>query len=433
MTLNNDSTLKAFVEIVGAENVRAATDDDAINGVSARAVVEPRDAEDVARVLKFANENALHVAPRGGGTKMSWGARPRAVDAIVSMRRLNRVKEHAWADMTATVEAGCPVAEFQKVLAEKGQQLALDCLFAERATVGGILATNDSGALRIRYGSLRDLLLGVEVALADGTLARAGGKVVKNVAGYDLSKLMIGAFGTLGIITSATFRLYPLAQKTRTLTFQFPNAAEANRFTLRIHDSTLTPTGVQMGIEASAKTEELDATAKETAAALVDVRFEGAAVEAQAEKLISIAGDARSVESSVNVWLAREELWRDVRSALLCKVSAPPARIAETCEALERAASKTKTSWRLVMQSIGLGATRVEADSADSFVSALDDLRAALKSFGGTFVVQSCPLEIVKRIDVWGEAGDALPLMRRLKERFDPNAILNPGRFVGGI
>src|SRR5205085_1751730 len=152
---------------------------------------------------------------------------------------LNHVIEHAAGDMTVTVEAGCTIAALQQVLAQRGQRLALDPLWPDRSTVGGVIATNDSGSLRHAFGSLRDLILGVTVAPPDGALARSGGKVVKNVAGYDLPKLMVGAFGTLGVVTSATFRLHPLPAATRTFPFVAPSARDAGRFVLAVRDSTL--------------------------------------------------------------------------------------------------------------------------------------------------------------------------------------------------
>ena len=152
------------------------------------------------------NDAGLRVAPRGGGTKLTWGNPPARVDLIVSTARLDQIIEHAWADLTVTVEAGCTMQNLQERLARHGQRLALDAMWPERATVGGVLSTNDSGALRLRFGGLRDLIIGVTLALPDGTLARSGGKVVKNVAGYDLPKLATGALGTLGVIARATFR-----------------------------------------------------------------------------------------------------------------------------------------------------------------------------------------------------------------------------------
>jgi glycolate oxidase FAD binding subunit len=171
------------------------------------------------RALKIATGAGLQVIPRGGATKMDWGNPPRSGELMLSTRRLNRVVEHAWGDMTATVEAGCTLQQLQQTLAEHGQRLALDPLWPEQATIGGILATNDSGPLRIRFGSLRDLIIGITLALPDGTLAKSGGKVVKNVAGYDLPKLATGSLGTLGIITQAIFRLHPVPRESRTLSF----------------------------------------------------------------------------------------------------------------------------------------------------------------------------------------------------------------------
>src|SRR5512146_1832754 len=205
--------------ITGPEHVRAAGPEDAIDGVQPQKIVEPGTAEQVAEVLAVASGNGLAVAPRGGGSKLAWGNPPRSLDLVLSTRRMAHVVEHAWGDMTATVEAGCTVAEFQRVLAEHGQRLALDPLWPETATIGGMLATNDSGSLRVRFGSLRDLVIGVTLALADGTLATSGGKVVKNVAGYDLPKLATGSLGTLGVITRAIFRLYPVPKEVRTHSF----------------------------------------------------------------------------------------------------------------------------------------------------------------------------------------------------------------------
>ncbi len=175
--------------------------------------VAPGNSEEVAAVLRFAQENHLAVVGYGGGTKQDWGY---AVEPalVLEMHRLNLLREHTWQDMTCTVEAGCPWSSLQSGLAQHGQYVALDPLWPERATVGGIVATNDSGALRLRYGGLRDLIIGMTVVLADGTIAHTGGKVVKNVAGYDLHKLMIGAFGTLGVITSVNFRLHAMPKCT---------------------------------------------------------------------------------------------------------------------------------------------------------------------------------------------------------------------------
>ena len=181
-------------------------------------VFEPSSETELAAALRCGDAAGLGVVPRGGGTKTGWGNPPVRADLILSTARLNRVIEHAWADLTVSVEAGCTIQNLQNALAEHGQRIAVDPLWPERATVGGILSTNDSGTLRIRYGALRDLIIGVTIALPDGTLASSGGKVVKNVAGYDLPKLATGALGTLGSHHSRHLPAASLAAHVRSFT-----------------------------------------------------------------------------------------------------------------------------------------------------------------------------------------------------------------------
>src|SRR5713226_4347463 len=241
------NTFEADVrEIVTAKYLRAATTNDAVAGVQPRLLVEPGSEQELAKVLKLANAAGLAVIPRGGGTKLEWGNRPERADVILSMARLHRVIEHAWADLTVSAEGGCTIAKLQETLAKHGQRLALDALWPELATVGGVLSTNDSGALRLRFGSLRDLVIGATLALADGTVASSGGRVVKNVAGYDLPKLVTGAFGTLGVITRAVFRLHPLPRAAKTFSFTAESFPAMQRHILAIQDSQLAHTALQI-------------------------------------------------------------------------------------------------------------------------------------------------------------------------------------------
>jgi glycolate oxidase FAD binding subunit len=407
---------------VGEEHVRAATPDDSIDGVAPRIVLEPGTPDELARALKTATEAGLHVIPRGGATKMEWGNSPRGADLILSTRRLNRVVEHAWADMTATVEAGCTFQQLQQTLAQHGQRLALDPLWQETATVGGILATNDSGPLRIRFGSLRDLLIGITLALPDGTLAKSGGKVVKNVAGYDLPKLAIGSLGTLGVITQATFRLHPLPREARTLSFRAQDYRAMRDLILSILDSTLVPTGLQVRTADSGPPE-------------IDVRFEGTAAgcEEQIAQALQRAAGATRAEPSVDVWNARAELWNGNEPSVVAKFSLLPASVAAYFDLLRTTSEKLHLSWRAVAQGVGVGLLRLEGSSCSALLAAIRDLRQHLEQSGGSFVIVRCPAEIKSQADVWGSAGDALQLMRNVKAQFDPTASLNPGRFIGGI
>src|ERR1700760_3280595 len=195
--------------------------------------VAPGNTEEVAAVLRLANENGCSVGVWGGGTKQGWGY-PVAPVLVLEMHRLNALREHTWQDMTCSVEAGCTWASLQSGLAQHGQCVALDPLWPEQATVGGIVATNDSGALRLKYGGLRDLIIGMTIVLADGTIAKTGGKVVKNVAGYDLHKLMIGAFGTLGVVTSVNFRLHSLARSAVSLSVSSASAEPLGRLMMTL-------------------------------------------------------------------------------------------------------------------------------------------------------------------------------------------------------
>jgi glycolate oxidase FAD binding subunit len=353
------------------------------------ATVEPADEKETAAILRNANETGQAVIPTGGGTKLDWGNPPRRADILLSMRRMNRVIEHAWADLTVTVEAGCTIAALQRTLAEHGQRLAVDPLWPERATVGGILATNESGALRLAFGALRDLIIGVTLVLADGTIAMSGGKVVKNVAGYDLPKLATGSLGTLGVITRAVFRLHPLPRNARTLTIAATDAQDMQRVILAILDARLAVTSVQVrpGNE-------------------VDILLEGTTdgIAAQ-EAVLKEMGKVR--EGSPAVWKAREELWGD---APIVKFTSLPSQIATASASFSR----------FVVQATGIGYAQFTGD--------LRGLREAMERDGGSLVVLG-----KSDIDAWGNAGDALPLMRAVKAQFDPKNTLNPGRFAGGI
>jgi len=358
-------------------------------------IIQPQSPQELAFALAEANAAKRLIAPRGGGSKTAWGNPGARADVILSTAGMNRVVEHAWADMTATVEAGCTVANLQNTLAQHGQRLAIDPLWPEIATIGGILATNDSGALRLRFGSLRDLIIGMTIALPDGTLAMSGGKVVKNVAGYDLPKLMTGALGTLGVITQAIFRLHPLPAHSRTLSAQMPTLEAAQALMLAIQDSQLAHTSLQLRV----------------GAIQVDMLLEGTEAGIAAQEKFATTLAPFQVSSS-DVWTARQQLW-PAADATIVKFSVLPSEIAQATSRLK--------SRDAVVQATGIGHAKLK--DAD-----LATLRREFESRAGSFVILT-PSEL----DAWGSPGDALPLMRAVKQQFDPNAILNRGRFVGGL
>jgi glycolate oxidase FAD binding subunit len=387
-------------------------------------VFEPQNEIELAAALRCADSAGLSVIPRGNGSKQTWGNPPVRADLILSTARLNRIIEHAWADLTVSVEAGCTLATLQNTLAQHGQRIAVDPLWPEHSTVGGILSTNDSGTLRIRYGGLRDLVIGVTIALPDGTLASSGGKVVKNVAGYDLPKLVTGALGTLGVITRAVFRLHPLPHNIRTFTFTARDWADANRLVLSVQDSKLAHTGLQVRLKSGEQPQ-------------VDIRFDGteAGLAAQSEVLRKLALPATETESNAEVWHARQCLFglsaQSDRAFAIVKCSVLPGSIATTCDQLRDLSKPLNVGWEAVIQGTGLGYFRFEASQPLPIHQVLQAMRARLEPGGSLVVLHRSPG--IPEIDAWGDAGDAFPLMLKVKEQLDPKKTLNPGRFVGGI
>ncbi len=414
-----------LVSIVGTQNLRAATAEDGIGNLQPKFVIEPSTERHVTAALAFANTTGLTVIPRGGATKLDWGNPPRSADLILSTARLNRILEHAWSDLTVTVEAGCTLQSLQQTLAEHGQRLALDALWPHRATIGGALSTNDSGALRLRFGSLRDLIIGVTLALPDGTLASSGGKVVKNVAGYDLPKLATGALGTLGIITRAVFRVHPLPHAAATFTCVAKQASDAARLFAQLLDSQLAYSALQTRLLNS-----------DNPYSFVDVIFEGIGkgIAAQVAHLQSLASPLCFSETDNSVWQAREELHSAISPtsgfSALFKMSAEPADAMRAISDLITIAA-ARANYSAIIQATGLATVLLTGDK-QQVCSVAQIFRERMETTGGSLVALGNSA-LTSEFDAWGNPGDALPLMRAIKHQLDPNNTLNPGRFVGGI
>ena len=419
--LGTKSIWEELAAIVGQANLRVATQEDAVCGVIPQFVAEPENEQQLAAVLSSANAAGIAVIPRGGGTKMAWGNPPKRAELILSTARLNRIVEHAWADLTVTVEAGCTLQALQATLGKHGQRLAFDGLWPESATIGGALSTNDSGALRLRFGAFRDLIIGVTLALPDGTLASSGGKVVKNVAGYDLPKLATGALGTLGVIARAVFRLHPLPHKVKSLSFSVDSLHDMQSHILAIQDSKLAHTALQVRCAA------VDVPR-------ADILFEStdAGLRAQELHLRDLLASSDLQPSPENAWNARQDLFNSPADhVVLAKISLLPADFANVVESLSVAGNAHKVHWQEVLQATGVGILRLEGEPA-GLSATVQHLRSTLERLGGSLILLRRPKELLA-LDSWGDPGDALTLMRAVKNRLDPNNTLNPGRFVGGI
>jgi glycolate oxidase FAD binding subunit len=380
--------------------------------------VEPDTVQKLSEITALCNELGLKMAPIGSGSKSQWGNVPDEINILLSTRKLNKMIEHAWGDMTATFQAGCTLGEVQQSLALHGQRLPLDPLWPDRATLGGIVSTADTGALQLKFGGVRDLLLGITVVLVDGTIARSGGKVVKNVAGYDLSKLYTGSFGTLGVISEITFRLYPVPRDTVTVSLKTDDVEYLNDLILKILASHLVPSGIQALIESSGETR-------------LDLIFEGEfeSNEDQVFQLRNLAGEGFS-QNETGVWKERNSLFNSQGEAVVCRIGILPAQLSWLVPLLKT--TFHDQPWRLLFYGTGISYLCI-TDAEESSVDRIKRLRNEIQKSGGYLVVLTAPSQLKILVDSWGYNGNALPLMRRIKENFDPKAALNPGRFVGGI
>ena len=396
--------------------------------INPQCIVYPQTPTELASIIAYISNNNGKILLCSGGSKLSWGGLVQNVDVIVSIERLNQVIEHAVGDLTVTVEAGTKFADLQTVLAKSGQFLPLDPASPESATIGGIIATADAGSLRQRYGGVRDLLLGITFIRADGQIAIAGGRVVKNVAGYDLMKLFTGSYGTLGAICQATLRVYPLpyASITVVLTGNVENLTQAAK-TLRA--SALTPAkfdllsaelvtnlrlGEGMGLVASFAS--LKESVKQQSATLVEVG-----------KQLGLHSSIYKDKEENTLWQELEQQMRQTDiEQITCKIGVLPAATVEILLQID-SVSRGKS---LIHALSGLGVWRCPADTT---VAEILRVRSLCQSKGGFLTILEAPIACKQQLDVWGYSGNSLELMRKIKHQFDPKNVLNPHRFVGGI
>ena len=382
--------------------------DDAVGGVVPREVVRPSSVDEVAEVLRAAHADGLSVVPVGSATKTSWAAPPSSCDLLLDTTGLDRVVEHVAGDLVVIAEAGVRLADLQSSLGEHGQLLGLDPP-EDGATLGGVVSANASGPRRLAYGTVRDLLIGTTVVLADGTVAKAGGKVVKNVAGYDLGKLYTGAHGSLGVVVSTTWRLHPIPPARRVVVTELADSAQAGPLAVALNRSTLTPSAV-----------ELVGTAGGPGRLVVVFESIAESVAAQADTARALLGGGESSDYVPDGFGQRPGGPSDV-----------VLRLAHVPTGLPTALAALPPATRVV-SSAATGVTCAALD-ADQAAAALPRLREALRPVDGTAVVLRAPDDVRDALDHWGPVGDSLELMRRVKDRFDPERRMSPGRFVGGL
>jgi glycolate oxidase FAD binding subunit len=394
-------------------------------------IVYPHTTAELKNVIQKAAKNNWRVLPCGSGSKLGWGALANQVDLVVSTERLNRIIEHAVGDLTVTVEAGVKLADLQAILQKVGQFLPLEPAYPQDATLGGIVATADSGALRHRYGGIRDMLLGISFIRSDGESAKAGGRVVKNVAGYDLMKLFSGSYGTLGVISEMTFRVYPIPQASATvvLTGEPEAVADATKILL---GSALTPTAVEL-----LSTKLVSQLGFAQGNGLM-VRFQSVteSVKEQSSRLLSIGQKlglqgAIYFDDELQLWQSLPaQIWNTLQKPVItCKIGVSPSAAVSTLTHLDRLSSTQGIG--LIHAGSGLGL--LQLDGLTVTAQTIMEMRQYCESKNGFLTILEAPATIKKQLDVWGYNGNALELMRQIKQQFDPKNLLSPNRFVGGI
>ena len=421
-----DQTAREAIASACAD-VQDATDADHVDTVTPGLVARPTDVAQVAEVLRAATAHRLSIVPRGRGTKLSWGTPPTMADVLLDVSGLDQVIDHAAGDLIVAAQAGTPLADVQQAVGSAGQRLALDET-VPGTSIGGLLAANTSGPRRVAIGSARDLLIGITVVRADGVVAKAGGRVVKNVAGYDLGKLMIGSFGTLAVIVDATFRLHPLPPARTWVSAAVSSPAEAQRLVQSVLHAQAVPAAIEV--------EWWPATGTDTdpGTGVVSVLLEGRedGVAGRAATVRALLGEM-AVESATDQPADGATYPWDVTAAGDDRATAFKLTFALSglADVLQTAA---ETGVRL-RGSAGAGvayAALAAGTPVEAARNALERLRRTCTGHGGSAVVVDAPTHVKSGLDVWGPV-PALDLMRRVKDQFDPDHRLAPGRFVGGI
>src|SRR6266487_45559 len=414
----------------------------AVDGVLPRLAVIPETVEQVSQIVALANEQGLTLITRGGGSRLNLGGIPERFDVLLETSKLTRLLEHEAPDLTCHVEAGITLAALQAQLATKGQWLALDPPDAQQATIGGILSSNASGPKRLRYGTARDMVIGLHVVQASGEIARSGGRVVKNVAGYDLNKLYIGSLGTLGVIVEANFKLQPLPANERTLMLTFSKAIDTMQTVIAILGSLLTPSAIEL-IDSGAANDITDFFGLNlpTNGYTLAINFEGSsvAVDRQLDETRQLARQNGALLGDDLAGKAQDQFWDVVREhtqgSVTCKVVVLVSQMANYLQTTEEICHRHDLEAAVVAHA-GNGILYIElrpGDATSRLVEAITELRLHAQVAHGSLVVERCPIDLKRRISIWGEPGPDFYLMKQLKQQFDPKGTFVKGRFVGGL
>jgi glycolate oxidase FAD binding subunit len=406
--------------------------------------------EEAADFLRAASKAKATVIPRGSGTMMSLGNPPRGADFTLDLRGVRRILEYNPENLTVTAECGLSLSELQEVLGKKGQFLPWDSSFFPSATLGGIVACNASGPKRLIYGTCRDMILGMKVVLADGSFVSAGGRCVKNVSGFDLCKLFIGSLGTLGVLGELTFKVHPLPEQEAIQVGSMSDPMRGLQLSHFLVHSNLFPAALEIldPYLARAWAREMGIPLAENEW-VIQVGWTGFSEDVSrqirdGQAVFSKHGVAEKevykAEAAQKGWetLGHLPLHLDLppEKLIRCRISLPLSQMGEGMEKWRNEVSDAGCRSALSIRAgsgILFGYLFFADGDEEKTAQSLARIRLWVEAQGGTLVIETAPLWLKNRMDVWGTTGKQLLLMRRLKERFDPMQVINPGRFLGGI
>lgn len=420
--------------------------DYSVDGTTPNVVARPVSPQGVSEVMSVANEHGLSVAPLGGMTRTSLGNPPDSFDLAIDMTGVNQVLAHNAADLTATVEAGITVSRVQEILAEHGQFLAIDPPLPDSATIGGTLAVGWSGPMTWQNWSPRDIVIGMRTVMADGTITKTGGQVVKNVSGYDMARMHIGALGTLGIIAELSFKLTPLPARQATVMATFDSDANCLDAALAVYGSSLVPLAIST-LHDGRRTAGAEGMNDARPSLMVRVGGRARSVQRQTDDVASIVKSHSAISNSVIDGGDAVSMWRRIGDIGWTEETAPvagiratvlPSDIPRIIQSIQDMEDSPGLAWRATTQTaqgiVDIHWLNVEeSSSSDEAGAAISRTTQAVRRIGGTAVVTHAPPPIKETLDVWGETTSTIDTMRNLKQQYDPNRVLNPGRFMGGI
>ena len=473
---------KSLAENLGEENVKTekkVTAQYAVDDVAPKGVVFPKNTDQVAEVVKFANQENLAIVARGSGTKMAMGNPPQKLDLVVCTSRMNHMLDVDTSNLTMTVEAGVKFRDIQARLATQedrcylpledleaegdeiicsdrshsGCFIPIDPPYADKATIGGIIATNSTGPRRLLYNLPRDCIIGIRVVAPNGDILGSGGKTVKNVSGYDVSKLMVGSMGTLGILCEMTIRMLPLPEKMETLLCSFTNFSDASAFAEGIFETRLLPAAVEiMNAEAYGhlSLDDIPDFGSEGYVAAIALEAFEPAVGRMRTEILEMAKEGGAGADAMleeqdhrSFWLAMSNLSatldKKFSGLIKAKLNYPLSlgkNIIETGESIFAQANLDYIVQTHAGNGIcftGLLIDHKDTAATDKAVEAMGQLLGRCRKIDGNLVIQSAPAEVKGKLKMWGETGSDFVVMKRLKDRLDPTGIMSPGRFVEGL